>query len=119
MRAIAVLTIFMALGCHNSEQVKTDPSFADDIQPVFNNSCISCHNATENAGSYNLTSYSLAMGNGTDSIPNIIAGNADSSLLYERITGMITPQMPLGGTPLDAMEEATIRNWINKGAKDN
>jgi len=119
MRTMLVLAAILAIGCQKSEQVKADPSFADDVQPIFTASCVSCHNSTEHAGSYDLTSYSLAMGNGTDSIPNVIAGNADSSLLYRRITGAATPQMPIGGTPLDAMDEATIRNWINQGAKNN
>jgi len=27
--------------------------------------------------------------------------------------------MPLGGTPLDAIDMQNIKNWINKGAKNN
>ncbi len=59
------------------------------------------------------------MGNGSDTRPNVVAGSADSSKLYRKVAGVETPQMPLGQSPLDTVKQQTIKNWIDKGAKDN
>jgi len=99
--------------------VPADPSYAADVQPVFNRSCIGCHSAASPAGDYSLTSRAGALGPGADSVPNAVAGDAGASRLYLRITGAETPLMPQGGPPLDTVETGTVRNWIDKGTKDN
>ncbi len=120
MRFFLVLAVLVC-ACQKSEQVKTDPSFKDDIRPIFAASCATsgCHSGGSPSGNYDLTSRAGALGTGTDTTPNVIPGKADSSTCYRRITGDETPQMPQGATPLDNMKSATIRNWINQGAKDN
>lgn len=45
--------------------------------------------------------------------------DADSSYLYLKITGLVTPRMPLNRTPLDTTQIATIKSWITQGAKNN
>ena len=121
MKYCLALAAVMALACQQSEQVKTDPSYAADVKPILTASCATsgCHAGAAAAGSYDLTTHAGALAGGTDTLPNVVPGQADSSKLYLRIAGYETPQMPQGGTPLDDMKAATIRNWINKGAKDN
>lgn len=117
----ALATAMLVLsGCTTtSSSVPADPSFATDIQSIFNGNCITCHGNASPSGGYSLTSYAGATGNGSDSIPNVIAGSADSSKLYRKVKGIETPQMPLGQPPLDTVKIATVRNWIEKGAKNN
>jgi len=112
-----VLTIGLALiaGCTESQQVILDPSFSTDIQTVFNTNCITCHGSGTQDGSYRLDGYAEVLGNGSDSVPNVIPSQADSSLLYDRINVGTMP--PTG--PLDVMVIQTVKNWINKGAQDN
>jgi hypothetical protein len=123
MRALAVLTVlsmcFLAACDRQPSAVPDDPSFAADVLPVFNSNCASCHSGSTPTGSYPLTTYAGAMSVGSDSIANVIAGSADSSLLYRRVTGEVEPRMPLGGAPLDTVPTGTVRNWINRGARDN
>jgi mono/diheme cytochrome c family protein len=115
--AIVMLTLF---GCTaTTSEVPTDPSYAADVQPIFNGNCLSCHGTAGPSGGYSLTSHAGALGGGSDTVPNVIPNSADSSKLYRRIIGAETPQMPLGQAPLDTTRTATIRNWINKGASDN
>jgi len=110
----------LLLACRGTPgPVPADPSYAADVQPVFNSNCISCHGATAPSGNYSLTSRAGALGTGSDSIPNVIPGSAGSSKLYLRVTGDEAPRMPQGGAPLDSVETGTVRNWIDKGAKDN
>jgi mono/diheme cytochrome c family protein len=116
-----LLALLAVVGCTTvPSDVPADPSYASDVQTtIFNNHCIQCHGTSSPPAGYSLTSYAGATGKGSDTVPNVITGNADSSKLYRRITGTESPQMPLGLSPLDTVKTATIRNWTNKGAKDN
>jgi mono/diheme cytochrome c family protein len=119
--APALLILVAAIvGCTTTPSaVPADPSYATDIQSVFDNHCITCHGNSSPLAGYSLASRAGALGNGSDTVPNVIPNSADSSRLYRKITGVETPQMPLGQAPLDTTKTATIRNWIDKGAKDN
>lgn len=114
------ITMLALSGCTTvPSDVPADPSYATDVQPIFNARCLSCHSGTSPSGDYSLASRAGTLGNGSDTVPNVIPGSADSSKLYRRITGAETPQMPPGQPALDTVKTATVRNWIDKGARDN
>jgi hypothetical protein len=114
-----VLGLLVA-GCDSGPNgAPADPSYASDVQPIFNSRCVGCHGGSSPSQGYSLTSRAGAMGNGSDTLPNVVAGSANSSTLYRRVAGLETPQMPFGQAPLDEVKQQTIKNWINKGAKDN
>ena len=121
MKFLALLPALLAvIGCTTTpSDVPADPSYASDIQTIFNNHCIQCHGNSSPPAGYSLTSFAGVTGNGSDSIPNVVAGNADSSKLYRKVKGIETPQMPYGQPPLDSVKLETVENWINKGAKNN
>ena len=53
---------------------------------------------------------------GGNSGPALIAGNPNGSLLMQRITGQVPPQMPRGGgAPLSAADIALVAAWIQAG----
>ena len=89
--------------------------YQSDIQPIFNNNCIFCH---QNGGSatLNLTTYSGTMTGGWSG-PAIIAGDHQNSLLYQRIIqpmgtdGSMPPNDPLSQSQIDL-----IAQWIDEGA---
>lgn len=122
-----LLAALLIVGCGGQPAVpkadgptSADVSFAKDVQPIFNQSCMPCHSGGRDAkGSYDLTCYANAMGSGKDSIANVLPGNADSSALCLRLSGAIPPQMPKGRPALDAARLTTIKNWISQGAKNN
>jgi len=98
----------------------SDVSFAKDVQPIFNQSCMPCHAGGQDAkGKYDLTCYANAMGSGKDTVANVLPGNADSSTLYCRVNGTVPPQMPKDRPALNAVQLTAIKNWINQGAKNN
>ena len=90
-------------------------NYQSDIQPIFNNNCIFCH---QNGGSatLNLATYSGVM-NGGWSGPAIIVGDHQNSLLYQRIIqpigtdGSMPPNDPLSQSQIDL-----IAQWIDEGA---
>jgi hypothetical protein len=125
MKALALLFFALLIAGCGSQPAKTQasnsaPSFAKDIQPMLTQSCMPCHAGGKDAkAGYDLTCYSGTMGNGADSIPNVIPGKSDSSVLYLRLTGAVPPQMPKGRPPLNAGQLTTIKKWISQGAKNN
>ncbi len=66
------------------------------------------------------TSSSSMCGSGSAVRDLVVPGDADNSLLFQKLT---TPpcggRMPLGGSPLTAAELDQIRSWIEAGAKDD
>jgi hypothetical protein len=108
--------------------VKDDPSFASDIQSIFNTSCISsgCHNAAGSAGLVLLSGQSYGNLVNVDSTQDntkkrVLPNDANNSYLVIKIEGRQTigGRMPLGGGALNSNAIQNIKNWINKGAKNN
>ena len=89
--------------------------YQSDIQPIFNNNCIFCH---QNGGSatLNLATYSGTMTGGWSG-PARVAGDHQNSLLYQRIIqpigtdGSMPPNDPLSQSQIDL-----IAQWIDEGA---
>ena len=92
-------------------------SYIDDIQPIFNANCSGCH-VGGNQGGLSLDSYSSLI-QGGNSGDVVVFGDPDGSRLIQRLEGTVTPQMPLGQTPLPSSQIQLIRDWIENGAEDN
>ena len=56
-----------------------------------------------------------------EAIVRVISGDPSGSYLVVKLEGRqsVGSRMPLGGTPLDAIDLTNIRNWISQGAKNN
>ena len=89
--------------------------YSTEIQPIFNNSCTSCHQYGHNSG-LNLTTYSTTMTGGNSGMI-IVAGDHANSELYNRITLPESAQgdMPPSGS-LSQSDIDLIANWIDEGA---
>ncbi len=89
-----------------------DISFATDIQPIFTNSCASCH---PNSAPPDLTVGNswIAIMDGNYIVPNDIG----ASLLYQTMIGNGNIMPPNGGLP--SSEINLVKNWIEQGALDN
>jgi len=109
--AIALTAIFLRA------VVAAEPlTFEKDVRPIFKANCFHCHGEEEEKqGNLDLRLARL-IATGGDSGPVIIAGNSAKSVLIERLAAGEMP--PEGkGKPLVAKELATIRTWIDQGAK--
>jgi dipeptidyl aminopeptidase/acylaminoacyl peptidase len=92
------------------------PSFAQDVAPIFAANCSGCHAAGVSMGSLDLDSFQ-GIQKGGHSGPVVVPGKSSESLLYLRITGKVTPAMPLTGKKLADGEIEIIQQWIDAGAK--
>jgi uncharacterized protein with WD repeat/mono/diheme cytochrome c family protein len=91
------------------------PSFAKDVAPIFAANCAGCHAANVTMGTLDLDTFA-GIQKGGHSGPAIVPGKSAESLLYLRITGKVTPAMPLNGKQLADGEIEIIRHWIDAGA---
>jgi hypothetical protein len=106
--------------------VKEDPSFASDIVPVFaREGCTAggCHGSPVQAGLNLASSPYTALVN----IPStqtgelrVIPGNANDSYLVKKLEGRASQgvRMPVGGQ-MGSTDLTNIKNWINRGARNN
>ncbi len=133
---LSFIAISIFLFCCNSstapempEQAKEDPSFAQDIQQaIFSASCISagCHNSTASAGLTLLQGQAYSNLVNVDSTQDpskkrVLPSDANNSYLVIKLEGRQSTgsRMPLGGGALSSVKIQNIKNWINKGAKNN
>ena len=107
--------------------IKDDPSFASDIQDIFNRNCTSsiCHGSTKSADldlrSGTAHSQLVGVTATTEPIGRVISGDANGSYLIIKLEGRQSAgdRMPRGQSPLDNIDLQNIKNWINQGAKNN
>jgi hypothetical protein len=93
-------------------------SFLSNVRPIFLvNNCINCHGG--GVGLYVGTVAQLQQG-GVHG-PAIVPGNADSSLLVQKLSPSppFGERMPQYGPYLSDSLVNIIRTWIDQGAKDN
>ena len=123
MKALSLLFVAMLIaGCGSraAGPASGDVSFGRQVLPIFSQTCMPCHaGGTAAKGNYDVSGYAGVMGNGSDSIPNVIPGHADSSTLYRRLNDTLPPRMPKFRPALNATQLSTIQKWINQGAKNN
>jgi len=106
-----------------SDTVKATPSFASDIQPIFNASCTGCHGTS---GGLDLTSgrsYAALVNvraNGDPTKFRVAPEDATNSYLVMALENRATNsgKMPPSGS-LTGNQIQNIKNWINTGAANN
>lgn len=96
--------------------VSADPAldFREQVAPLLERRCVSCHHADAPKGGLALDSRPSAV-KGGNSGPAIVSGQPDASLLFDYVSGE-SPEMPKNGPPLSTAELALLRKWIAEGA---
>ncbi len=92
--------------------------YSTQIQPIFDNNCISCHiDGGTYFGGLDLSSYSEVMEGGSSG-NTIVPFDHSSSELFNRITLDESDNefMPQNGTSLSQSEIDLIAQWIDEGA---
>ena len=138
LATILTISLLLAgLACSSGSKTSTPAtsttsgvSYSRDIQPIFNNYCIVCH---QGAGQGGLTlepnlSYSKLVGvPSTQSTTElrVKAGAPDQSYLLAKLNGTQVQaggggtQMPQGASPLSQTQINLVQQWIAAGAPNN
>ena len=98
-----------------ASSVKTNVSYANDVRPILESRCGKCHMGEFVSEGLHMDTYESLM-DGSDSGPVIIPGNADDSLLVQKL---VEGKMPKRGPKLTPVQIQTIVDWINVGAPNN
>ena len=102
---------------------KTGVTFAKDIKPLFETSCLKCLSGEKPKSKYSMETLESLIKGGSSKDAAIIPGKSDKSPLVWNIADLITDsEMP----PLDKREKypaltkeqiGLVRAWIDQGAK--
>jgi uncharacterized protein DUF1549/uncharacterized protein DUF1553/cytochrome c len=126
MRIVALGTVVTAVWCmavvsalqpQAGRQSPARIDFQREIFPILKTRCLECHSQDKRKGGLSLATYADALDGGRTGAA-IRPGNASGSLLVHRIAGEIEPQMPKDEEPLTSAEIASIRRWIDQGARE-
>ena len=124
MRKLYITFFLMFISCsdfgtnpkeeNNLEQIR----YKNDIQPILNASCISCHG---NNGGLSVGTYNNLMKGTSNNGPVIIANNGSGSLIVKKLHG-VGPGSRMPPEPASKLSDSkieTIKIWIDQGAKNN
>ncbi|MEX2216114.1 MAG: PSD1 and planctomycete cytochrome C domain-containing protein [Phycisphaeraceae bacterium] len=96
----------------------TQVDFTRDIWPILQARCVECHGPEKQKAKLRLDSRDILLNQGGVSGAALHPGQADKSLLYLRVAGLLDGEdlMPPKGDPLTKEQVAFIRQWIDEGA---
>jgi len=113
---------------------KQGVTFATDIQPLFEASCVKCHSGEKAKGKLRLDSLEGVL-KGSEEGDVLVAGNSEKSVIVKAVARINpksamppAPKKPRPGAeapakpqdppkPLTAEEVGLVRAWIDQGAK--
>jgi mono/diheme cytochrome c family protein len=132
-----VLIMVGAAGCSSVQPTNSSTGsmpalsikLSSDVQPIFNSTCVICHQGAGQAGltlEPGKTYINLVGVKSTESpLMRVQAGAPDQSYLMNKLQGTQVQaggqgaQMPLNGTPLSSAQIELVRQWISQGALNN
>ena len=102
---------------------KTGVTYATDIKPILDNSCIKCHEGQKPKGKLHLDSLQGVLKGGEDG-KIVVPGDSAGSMLVHNVAHagdpddyMPPPRNKHGIQPLTKEQIGLIRAWIDQGAK--
>ena len=113
------LEIFPRLAKTQSAPQANTPKvdFVQDIQPILEKNCYSCHGTSAQMSGLRLDSRQAFLAGGTNG-KIVVPGKSADSTLYKRLAGIgDLTRMPFGAPPLSAAQIALFRAWIEQGAE--
>jgi hypothetical protein len=109
-RALAILPVVLIA------PAQTLPDFAKEVAPILQRRCLACHNAATRSSGLRLDHQEGLLAGGYSG-KVIQPGNSADSRLTRLVEGAEKIVMPPAGPRLKPGEIATLRNWIDAGAK--
>src|SRR3954451_25236701 len=87
-----------------------------DVRAILEENCLECHSQNKRKGGLSLAAYGDILEGGRSGAV-VRPGNSARSLILDRLTGTIEPQMPKDELALDPTQIDLIRRWIDQGAR--
>lgn len=107
------------LACANAHAwADSKITFDDHIKPIFREHCVSCHNQSEKKADLALDTFGATMTGGSSG-EVLVAGELDSSRLWELVAHLSEPRMPPKQDKLVDAKLLLIKQWIEQGMPEN
>src|SRR5688500_9728872 len=91
--------------------------FVAEVQPILERACYRCHGPEKQKSEYRLDVRDVALQGGELYAPNIAPGDSAASTLLQFVSEGGELEMPPEGPRLSDEEVATLRLWIDQGAR--
>ena len=104
--------------CLSFEAEGSEVDYLTQVKPLIERKCYACHGALKQEAELRLETRALML-TGGDSGVAIVPGDAEASLVFQRVTADEGSRMPPHGegAALKADEVALLRKWITAGAE--
>jgi mono/diheme cytochrome c family protein len=97
-------------------QARPAVDYEGQVRAILDENCLECHSQDKRKGGLSLATYGDVLEGGRSG-PVVRPGSSSRSLILDRLTGTIEPQMPKDELALDPAQIAVIRTWIDQGAR--
>ncbi len=121
---IAFIALASAIFAEDVDLSKLPPAavtfdFASEIQPILENSCVSCHGEEKQKGEYRLDTRDALIKGGETGEPAVIVGDSSKSPLIYFVARLVEDfeMPPKKDKALKPEQIALLRKWIDEGAK--
>lgn len=120
MRQLVFVIAVVVLACGGSRVLADakNPTYADDVLPIFKQHCTNCHGNDKQKSDLNLATYATLQKGGASGAV-VVPGNPDKSRLYLLVAHKEEPKMPSAETKIPDAQLAVIKLWIEQGVREN
>ena len=113
-----IILLFMTALTPSAAVAEPPLSFREKVAPILVKNCLGCHSNKKAENGLNLSTFALLKKGGKSSVEGILVpGKADESELILSVVDDANPRMPYKLPPLSQDEIATLKRWVNEGAK--
>src|SRR5262245_1069036 len=113
---LAAATLVMGICTFHLRAEERAVEFLRDVKPILAQRCFRCHSSLKEESNFRLDSVGAIM-KGGDIGPVVVPGKSGESRLIAAVERRGDLKMPPEGEPLTAAQIATLKAWIDAGAK--
>ncbi|MGJ8634053.1 MAG: c-type cytochrome domain-containing protein [Luteolibacter sp.] len=110
-------SLFFIFGLSSILHAEEKISYDDHVFPIFEQSCLNCHNPDKTKGGLDLSSFSGTLKGGSSG--KIVEPGDTSSTLIVLVRHTAEPAMPPEGEKLSPAQIDTLEKWIGGGLLEN
>jgi len=110
--------IILIISVWNILKPSDEVDYSEDIKPILNKNCITCHGGVKKSGGFSLLFQEEAYANTESGVPAIIPGNAAKSPFIQRLKEDDPElRMPYKKSKLSKEDIELLTKWVDQGAK--
>ena len=95
-----------------------NPTYVDDIMPIFRQHCTGCHGADKQRGGLDVSTFSaLKLGGSSGEV--VTPGDPDKSRLFTLTAHTEEPKMPPKADRIEQAKIDLLKLWIEQGGREN